>query len=57
MWFLELNAARTGTGFGANPLSFTEIFSWSALTRVRLRPWEVAALRRLDTEFLNVMRG
>lgn len=51
-WFQELNGARTGNGFGPNPLPFTEISAWSALTGRSPRPWEVQAIRLLDAAYI-----
>lgn len=47
-WFVELSAARSGNGFGENPIGYTEIAAWAALTGRDLTPWEVSVLRRLD---------
>lgn len=51
-WFRELAAARTGNGYGPNPIAWTEIAAWAALTGARPTPWEVAALKALDAEYL-----
>lgn len=50
-WFQELAATRQ-SGFGANPISFSEIDAWARLTRTRPAAWEVRALRALDNELL-----
>lgn len=54
-WFGELTAARSSNGFGANPITFTEIKAWAELTGRRPSPLEIVALRRLDALFLSVM--
>jgi hypothetical protein len=59
-WFLELHAARTysvaaGLGGGMvlpGPLTYQEIRAWALLTDSQPEPWEVAALRRMDREYL-----
>jgi len=47
-WFLELNATRGNNGFGASPISFTEIKAWSELTDNALDQGEVMLLKKLD---------
>lgn len=54
IWFCELDAARGGNGFGLNPLSYAEIQAWSTLMRVKLAPWEVEALKRVDSVRIRV---
>lgn len=51
-WFQELNLARTGSGFGPNPLSHAEIQAWAQLTDRAPSPAEVQALRALDVCWL-----
>lgn len=48
----SLQSGRTNNGFGPNPLGWSEIAAWSSLTDVRLRPWEVKAIKRLDMLYL-----
>lgn len=52
LWFLELDAARSGSGFGANPITFTELRAWIELSAVAVKPWELRSLRALDRERL-----
>ena len=47
-WFLELNAARTGNGFGPNPITFQELKAWADLTGRNPKPMEVHWLKTLD---------
>jgi hypothetical protein len=54
-WFMDLSKGRTGNGFGANPLPWTEVQAWCALTRTTLSRVEVRALRLLDGLFLSVI--
>lgn len=53
--FLELNSARSYNGFGPNPLTYTEILSWSQLMRTDLAPWEVETLKSLDRLWLETV--
>ena len=52
-WFVELSRGRGSSGFGANPLSWTDMAAWSALMGVCLERWEVTVLRALDHAFLK----
>lgn len=51
--FSELHSARSGSGFGPNPISYAEMEAWSRLTRWPLAYWEVTALRQLDEAYLT----
>lgn len=53
-WFCELERARTGNGFGLNPLSYTEIKAWADLSGSNVEPWEVAVLKRFDAVRIRV---
>lgn len=55
-WFAELAAARTGNGFGPNPISYAEIASWAALRCAAPSAWEVSLLRRMDSAWLMASR-
>jgi len=52
VWFLELNAARGGNGYGPNPISYSEIAAWGKLMGERVRRHEARLLRQLDLLFL-----
>lgn len=43
-------------GMGPSAITHQEIQSWQALCQVRLKPWEVRALRRLSFEYLRESR-
>ncbi len=47
-WFVELDAVRTGNGYGANPLTFGEIDAFVRLKGLAPEPWEIEALRQMD---------
>lgn len=53
-WFLQLDGARGGNGFGLNPLSYAEIQAWAQLTRLQPEPWEVSAIKRIDSSRIRV---
>lgn len=54
-WFLELNNARSGSGFGPNPIGYVELEAWSRLMNISLAPWEVRALRLTDAQAVATM--
>lgn len=52
-WFLELHAARGGSGFGPSPITYMDIAAWAFLTKRRPQQWEIVAIRRLDQSYLE----
>jgi hypothetical protein len=52
-WFIALSRSRSSNGFGANPISYNEIVSWSDLTGVRPDPIEVQAIISLDAAYMS----
>lgn len=52
-YFLELHSSRAGNGFGANPISYTDILSYCTLHDLQLEQWELVLLRRLDNTALE----
>jgi len=53
--FSRLNATRTSSGFGANPITYLEIESMSRLTGTPVAPWQVDLLRVMDSAFLSAV--
>jgi hypothetical protein len=53
-WFWEIRSAVGGNGFGANPISFTELYSWSYLYSITLSSWELSIIRKLDFEYIKI---
>ena len=54
-WFEELSRGRGSSGFGPNPLSWTDIETWRRLMNVHLERWEVKLLKTLDLLYLNAL--
>jgi hypothetical protein len=46
--FLELNSARGSNGFAPAAISFTELQAYQMAYQLKLRPYEVKLIRRLD---------
>lgn len=53
-WFHQLNQGRTGNGYTANPLTYSEILAWSDLIGIRPTSRELRVLKRIDLIFLEV---
>jgi hypothetical protein len=51
--FLELNNARTSNGFGANPLTYAEIYAWNNLTGANVSADDVRIIKQLDNVYLH----
>ena len=47
-WFCELSAARSSSANGPNPISFSEMAAWAALTGKALLPRDVRAIAQID---------
>lgn len=47
--FLELHHSRDGMG---GPIRFTDIHAYESVTGLKLRPWELRAIRKADHCFL-----
>ena len=52
-YFLELDATRTSSGFGPNPITRLEIRLWQEDEGVHLDPWERLALLKVDALYLK----
>lgn len=51
--FLELHSARGSGENGPDPISYTEILSWSALTKLEPSMRELTCIRTLDRLYLR----
>ena len=52
-WFWTLSNARGSSGFGASPLSYTEIRAWIEVTGLTVHPWEIDAIRAMDGAYMQ----
>lgn len=50
--FKELNGSRQ-SGFGENPLSYSDVQAYCYLTQTILRPYEVLLIKDMDYAFLS----
>jgi len=52
-WFQEIADGRGYAGMGQPlPISYTEIKSWSELTRTEPSAWEISALKAIDRIYI-----
>lgn len=51
-WFYELSSGRQN-GMGLNPISWQDIRAWQEVTGERLALWELNAIKRLDSVFIE----
>lgn len=51
--FWELRSGIGSSGFGPNPISQMEIFSYMSNIGVELSPGEIKTLKKLDSEYLD----
>jgi hypothetical protein len=50
-WFLDLNRTRT-SGMGIGPITYSEIAAWAQLMGIAPRPFEVHAVKSIDSVFI-----
>lgn len=47
-WFLRLNRKRQSSGFGVNPITYSEILSFFQLIGYSPQPWEIDMIELFD---------
>ena len=50
---MSLNSTRTSNGFGANPITYTEMKSYFDLIQVEPEEWEIDLIKRFDNVALD----
>jgi len=50
---MDLHSTRASSGFGANPITYTEIRNYSELMQIDLDEWEVTLIRKFDKVALD----
>jgi hypothetical protein len=53
-WFIKLNRARSGTGFGLNPLTYSDIAAFFRLQQIVPEVWEVELIEKLDRTVMSI---
>ena len=51
--FMALSASRGSNGFAVLRLSWSEIEAYQRVNRISFAPWEIDAIRRLDSAFID----
>lgn len=54
-WFWDLNLARSMGFNGPNPISYSEIAHWSAMTGNIISRREVALIRKMDAAYVKAV--
>ena len=52
-YFMALHATRTSNGFGANPITYTEMKSYFDLMQIEPEEWEVELIKLFDNIALD----
>lgn len=52
--FIDLNNARSSSGFGVNPVSYLEIQAYCNLYNTVLDEWELDLIRKFDNVVLQI---
>ena len=52
--FIDLNNARGSNGFGVNPISYTEIYSYCKLHTIDIDEWELDLIKEFDKTVLDI---
>lgn len=47
-FFIDLHNARSSNGFGVNPISYSEIYSYFKLIEIQPQEWEIDVIKKLD---------
>ena len=55
--FCDLSGRRSVGFSGPNPISYEQIKAWKELTDTPIDAWEVAAIMRLDQNYMRVYNG
>jgi len=54
-WWWHLNARRIPGFDSMSPLTYSEIYHWSALTRTQIAPAEIGMLIQMDDAYLRAV--
>lgn len=54
-WFIDLNSGRTSNGFGPNPLTYSDIYSYFTLYNMYPDEWELELIKVLDKTALDAI--
>ena len=52
-FFIDLHNARSSNGFGINPISYSEMYSYFKLIEIQPHDWEIETIKKLDKVALD----
>ena len=57
LWYLDLSTSRQYAGMSGSPLrlTHTEILAWATLHQIALEPWQLRAIRLIDSHHVHAM--
>lgn len=55
LWWQHLNSRRSPGFDGLSPISYSDIYHWSALTRTQITPDEIAMLIAIDDAYIRAV--
>lgn len=55
--FITLSNTRTAGFSGPNPITYEQIKAWKELTETPISPWEIKAIKRVDTVYMGITNG
>lgn len=53
-WFIDLHNSRSGSGFGLNPISYSDIYSYFNLIDMKPEEWELDLIKIMDKKVLSI---
>lgn len=53
-WFIDLHSARSSSGFGINPISYSDIYSYFNLIGMYPDEWELDLIKIMDRKVLSI---
>lgn len=56
-WYLDLSTCRQYMPMSGTPLrlSYSELLAWATLNHIDLEPWQLRAIRLIDSHHVHVM--
>ena len=53
-WFIDLHSSRSSNGFGINPLSYSDTYSYFNLINMQPEEWELDLIKLIDRKVLAI---
>jgi len=55
--FITLSNTRSAGFSGPNPITYEQIKAWKELTETPISPWEIKAIKSVDTVYMGIANG